>query len=118
MRSGALDGAGALTAALALAPVAAHADPGKQTTDDTWATPWAQRVPDSAFTPAADTTGTPACSLPDGRVSTFVHCYTPTLMRAAYGVVPPGVWRCQSIVSRRWGWRWRYRSPVLRACSS
>jgi subtilase family serine protease len=86
VRAGALVGAGALTAALALAPVAAHADPGKQTTDDTWATPWAQRVPDSAFTPAADTTGTPACSLPDGRVSTFVHCYTPTLMRAAYGV--------------------------------
>ncbi|HET8600567.1 MAG TPA: hypothetical protein VFL99_09590, partial [Segeticoccus sp.] len=47
LRVTALLGAGGVASALALAPIAAQAQPASSSADDTWATPWAQKVPDS-----------------------------------------------------------------------
>ncbi|HET8600539.1 MAG TPA: S53 family peptidase, partial [Segeticoccus sp.] len=80
-------GAGGVASALALAPIAAQAQPASSSADDTWATPWAQKVPDSLLaTHVTNNGGTPACELPDGRGSTYVHCYAPDQIREAYGV--------------------------------
>jgi subtilase family serine protease len=48
--------------------------------------PLAAQAPASAFTAAADTTDPAACTRPDGRVSTTIHCYTPNQIREFYGL--------------------------------